>query len=276
MDAETQIAVIFPSRGLFFSRTAEELLNNLEGHSYDLFFAHGLPIPDCFEKPLQQALRGSYTHIWFVEDDMILPPGTLDSMLALDAPVVACDYPVSKTGQGAIFKTAEGKIIFAGTGCLLVQRAVFNALNPPYFRTDIRWNATNYGSFIRLTANQITNPSLEGYGLHDTNFGLKLWQAGIPISEAGKLGQRKLIALGKPGTNDGAHQIEEWTKLKPNYLYRKFKRMPAQPLGKLIPVMTREGELMVHPDHAKKLIRAGIATKPPRQSVAIDYNELEI
>jgi hypothetical protein len=271
-----KIAVIFPSRGLCFSQTAEELLDNLEGYDYDLFFAHGLPIPDCFEKPVREALRGSYTHVWLVEDDMILPEGTLDAMLLMDAPVVACDYPVSKSGQGAIMKSAEGKIVFAGTGCLLVKRAVFDALTPPYFRTDIRWNAANYGSFIRLTAARITNPDLEGYGLHDTNFGLKLWQAGIPISEAGVIGQRKLVKLGVAGSNHGAHEIEEWTKVKPNVLYRKFKRMPALPLGKLVPVMTAEGELMVHPDHAKKLIKAGVATKPPKQSIAVDYNELHI
>lgn len=271
-----KIAVIFPSRGLFFSKTAADLLENLQGYDYDIFFAHGLPIPECFEKPLQQALRGSYTHIWFVEDDMILPEGTLDAMLLMDAPVVACDYPVSKSGQGAIFKNREGQIIFSGTGCLLVKRAVFDKIKPPYFRTDIRWMATNYGSFIRLTAQKITNPTLEGYGLHDTNFGIKLYQAGIPISEAGTLGQRKLVKLGTAGSNHGAHEIEEWTKVKPNVLLKKFRRMPPQPLGVLVPVNTVDGELMVHPDKAKKLIKAGVATRPVKQSVAFDFNGFDL
>lgn len=269
-----RIAVILPSRKLIFSQTADELLQNLRGFDYDIFFSHGEPIPDCFEKPLAQALKGNYTHIFFIEEDMVLPESTLDAMLIMDAPVVACDYPVSKAGQGSIFKNEEGQIIFAGTGCLLVKREVFDELEPPYFRTDIRWGAVNYGDFIRLRANYMPTAP-DGYGLHDTNFGIKLWKAGIPISEAGIIGQRKLIALGKPGTNEGAHQIEEWTEVKPNILLNKFKKMPPEPLGRLIPVDTEDGEILVHPEKAKKLVKLGVAIYPKKQSVSIDYNGIE-
>lgn len=271
-----RIAVIFPSRGLTFSQTAAELLRNLEGYEYDIFFAHGEPIPDCFEKPLKKALRGSYTHIWFVEDDMILPDETLSAMLLHDAEVVTMDYPVSKSGQGATFLNKEGEVIFSGTGCLLVKREVFDMIKKPYFRTDIRWSAANYGSFVRLTAMQITNPSLEGYGLHDTNFGIKLYSAGIKTVVAGKIGQRKLKALGKPGTNDGAHQIEEWTKLKPNVLLKKFQSQPVLPLGKLVEVQTISGKINVMPDKAKKLIKAGIATAVKTKSVGFDFSGYEL
>lgn len=273
---EVKIAVVCPSRGLIFSETADELLQNLQGYDYDIFFAHDLPIPLCFEKPLQRALEGSYSHIWFVEDDMLLPDDILDAMLIADVPVATCDYPVSKEGQGAVFKNAEGDVIFTGTGCTLVKTEVFQKLSYPYMRTDIRWNATNYGKFVRLTANQITNPKLEGYGLHDTNFGLKLWQAGIPIEVIGVVGQRKLIALGKAGTNEGAHNIEEWTTVKPDVLLKKFQSAPAMPIGVLTTVQTVSGELTVHPDKAKKLIKSGVATAIPHKSIVIDYNELEI
>lgn len=258
------------------SETADELLQNLQGYDYDIFFAHGLPIPDCFEEPLQRALEGPYTHFWFVEDDMKLPNDILDSLLLADAPVAAADYPVSKEGQGAVFKDASGKVVFTGTGCTLIKREVFEKLSWPYFRTDIRWNAVNYGDSVRLTANVVTNPGLEGYGLHDTHFGIRLWHAGIPIEIVGRVGQRKLIALGKAGSNDGAHKIEEWTKVKPDVLLKKFKKMPVQPRGKLITVQTVNGELMVHPDKAKKLIKAGIATKLPKQSIIFDLNGVKI
>jgi len=269
-----KIAVIFPSRGLVFSQTADELLRNLEGYDYDIFFSHGLPIPDCFEKPLTEALKDNYTHIWFVEDDMILPDEILSDMLLADVPVATLDYPVSKDGQGAVFKSKEGQIIFTGTGCLLVKREVFNKLKPPYFRTDVRWNPTNYDKYLKLTAMKSTRN--DSYGLHDVNFGMKLYQAGIPISEIGKTGQRKLIALGKPGTNEGAHEIEEWTEVKPDYLYKKYRKFPKQENGILVEVMTKEGGLMVHPDKARKLIKAGVAQKIPQKSVVIDFNEIEL
>jgi len=270
------IAVILPSRGLMFSQTAQELLDNLEGYKYDIFFSHGLTIPDCFEKPLKTALNASvgYTHVLFVEDDMILPKDTLSNMVLADVPVATYDYPVSKDGQGAILADKAGRIVFTGTGCLLVKREVFNKLSKPYFRTDIKWGVINHGTFIRLRANLI--PKSESYGLHDVNFGIKLWQAEIPISKIGTIGQRKLIALGKAGTNDGAHKIEEWTKVKRNVLLKRYRSMPVQPIGKLVSVLTAAGEITVHPTHARKLIKAGIATKPKQQSISIDYNDLII
>lgn len=271
-----KIAVILPSRGLIFSETADELLQNLTGFDYDIFFSHDNPIPLCFEKPLRTALRGSYTHIWFVEDDMILPYDVLQTMLDADVPVATYDYPVTKSGQGAVLSDAEGRVVFCGTGCMLVKRGVFDKLRKPYFRTDVRWNAINYGKFVRLTAMQINNPSLPAYGLHDTNFGIKLWQAGIPISVVGKCGQRKLLKLGKAGSNHGAHQIEEWHKLRPNVLYKKFKKLQVQPIGKLVTVQTMSGELNVLPEKAKKLIKAGVATAIPHASIGFDFNGVDL
>lgn len=273
---DIRIAVILPSRGLIFSKTADELLQNLQGYDYDIFFAHGLPIPDCFEKPLQQALHGSYSHIWFVEDDMVLPVDTLQTLVDADVPVATMDYPVSKEGQGAVFKNKENEVVFSGTGCLLVKREVFDKLTKPYFQTDIRWSAANYGDFIRMTANRVTNPALEGYGLHDVNFGIKLWQAGIPIEVIGVIGQRKLINLGKTGSNDGAHMIEEWHKLKPDFLLKKFQAMPILPRGKLVTVQTITGELNVSAEKAKELIKSGIATKTVSKSVVFDFNGVEL
>lgn len=274
LSSDISIAVILPSRGLMMSETADELLQNLEGYDYDIFFAHGLPIPDCFEKPLEEALGGPYSHIWIVEDDMKMDAYVLDSMLTMDAPVVTMDYPVDKKGQGVVFSDKAGRVVFTGTGCLLIKRQVFDKLSKPYFRTDIKWGVINYGTFLRLRANSI--PNLEGYGLQDVTFGIKLWQAEIPISVAGTIGQRKLVALGKVGSNDGAHQIEEWTKVKPNVLFKKFKAMPRQPIGKLISVLTKDGEMNVHPDHAKKLIKIGVAKKLPQHSVSIDYNDITL
>lgn len=268
-----KIAVILPSRGLMFSQTAAELLDNLTGFEYDIYYAHGLPIPECFEKPVKTALKGSYSHIWMVEDDMILPEGTLKKLLDADVPVATMDYPVSKEGQGSVFE-ADGKILFCGTGCTLIKREVFDIVRPPYFRTDVKWGASNHGKFVRLTAKMI--PKLEGYGLHDVNFGMKLYKAGVPISSLGNVGQRKLIAWGKPGSNNGAHQIEEWTKVKPNLLLKKYQAYPVVPLGKLITVVTKDGEITVHPTHAKKLIKAGIATPSPDLTVGVDFNDIDL
>lgn len=210
-----KIAVILPSRGMMFSQTAEELLDNLEGYEYDIFFAHGLPIPDCFNKPLERALRGSYTHFWFVEEDMVLPKDILKRLLEDKADAICCDYPVTKEGKASVYRDPEGSAIYGGTGCLLVTRKFLESYKQPIFRTDIAWDVKIGDRF------EAEPRKIEGnvYGLHDVTFGLLAYQRGTPI-KVSKItcGQRKLKALGQATTNKGEHQIEVWTDLKPEVL----------------------------------------------------------
>lgn len=265
-----KIGVIFPSRGLVFSRTAEELLTNLQGFKHEIFFSHKKPIPECFNDPLEWALQDKeVTHIWIVEDDMVLPPNILQEMVAQDKAVVAVDYPVNKDGRGSVF-TVKKQIIFCGTGCLLVKREVFDELKRPIFRTDIRWRMKNYGDFIKMSSHQVEE---EGYGLHDINFCMALYERGIPIHELPiKLSQRKLISLGKAGSNNGAHNIEIWSKIKKDHLLKTIKSWPAEKYGKLITVDTEYGHMNVTQAHAKKLIKMGMATKLPNKQLVIDWS----
>lgn len=270
-----KIGVILPSRGLIMSETADEILQNLYlamgPIPHKFFFSHRQPIPECFEKPTNRALLDeTVTHLWFVEDDMVLPPRILLEMLNLDKAVVTADYPVSKEGRGAVFKI-DNQAIFCGTGCLLVKREVFDELRKPYFRTDMRWNIKNYGDFLKMTVSRDSN--LEGYGLHDVNFCMNLYHLNIPIHALpGKLGQRKLIALGKAGSNDGAHQIETWTKIKPDHLLKQVKKWPVLPTGNLVSVMTPTGEINTSAAHARRLIKKGLATKMPRRKLVVDWS----
>jgi hypothetical protein len=267
-----KVAVILPSRGLIFSQTADEIIANLRTIPHKFFFSHRRPIPECFEIPTEQALLDdSITHLWFIEDDMILPPDTLRELIATDKAVVVADYPINKNGRGSVFEV-DKQIVFTGTGCMLVKREVFDELRKPYFRTDMRWNIKNYGSFLKLT--RIKSGTLDGYGLHDVNFCMNLYNLNIPIHKIDiVLGQRKLLAWGKAGSNDGAHKIEEWTKVKKDHLLKAVKLWPIEKKGSLISVMTPTGEITVSPAHAKKLVKEGLATKMPRRKLVVDWNE---
>jgi hypothetical protein len=271
-----RVAVILPSRGLMFSQTADEILQNLRSIPHKIFFSHRKPIPDCFEEPMNKALQDpDFTHLWFIEDDMILPPDCLERMLAMDKAVVTTDYPTTDYGGGAVFKV-KGRIIFAGTGCTLVKRVVFDELKPPYFRTDICWNVKNYGEFIKIIAVK-RGKANDGYGLHDVNFFMNLYRLDIPVHDVGfTVGQRKLKALGKAGSNNGAHQIDEWTKIKKDDLLKKVMKWPIEQKGNLVSVLTESGEVLTSRAHAKKLISKGLATKPPRRAVVVDDSELVI
>lgn len=269
-----KIAVILPSRGLMFSRTAEELVRNLRGVNHKIFFAHRKPIPECFEEPVRQALLDkTFTHIWMVEDDMVLPDNTLWDMYQMEQDVVTMDYPVTKDGKGAVLSVG-GEVVYTGTGCLLIRTEVFAKLTQPYFRSDIRWNPLNYGKTIKLVGSMYDE---SGYGLHDVTFGIKLYQAGIPIAVAGRIGQRKLLKLGKSGTNNGAHKTETWYKVKKDYQFKKVMTMPLAvgAKGTLVTVDTPTGGVRVTKKHAANLIKQGLATEIDNRKVIIDDTEVK-
>lgn len=274
--SSVKIGVIFPSRGLAFSKTAEELLNNLQGIDHRIFFSHRKPIPDCFEIPTQEALKDpTITHLWFVEDDMVLRPNTLQKLLDEQANAVTADYPVTKDGRGAVFYDKGRNVVFCGTGCLLVKRSVFTNLKAPYFTDEVRWTMLNYGEAVKMTGLNAKG----GYGTHDITFCVKLWNNGVAIKVIKqKLGQRKLVALGKSGSNNGAHQIELWRKIRKD---ARLYAILAQPLATgakstLVTVDTPTGGISTTRSHAESLVAQGLATYPPKRYTIIDDSEVDI
>lgn len=271
-----KVAVILPSRGLIFSQTAEEVLTNLKGIDHKIFFAHKLPIPECFELPTEQALRNNdITHLWFVEDDMVLKPDTLKRMLEADKNVVTYDYPVTKDGNGAVFYDRGSNAIFGGTGCMLVKRSVFDNLKKPYFTDNIRWKMLNYGESVKLVGEYAES----SYGTHDITFCIKLWNNGVTLNVLrGNLAQRKLISLGKSGSNNGAHRIEVWRKVTKN---KRLKAIQSQPIATgakstLVTIDTPTGGITTSHKHAKTLVEQGLATYPPKRYTIIDDSGVEL
>lgn len=255
------IAVIFPSRGLAFSQTCEELLDNLEGYEYEIFFAHGIPIPDCFNVPLKSALKKRYTHYWFVEDDMILPKNLLKKLLAAKVPAITCDYPVTRDGKPSVLRDPKGKAIYGGTGCLLVTHSFLKSYKQPIFRTDIAWDVKN-GETLEMTPRKIKG---NAYGLHDITFGL-LAPKPIRIAKM-KCGQRKLLALGTPASNDGQHLIESWTTLKPETIE------VVEPSRRN--VILKDGtEAFMDVTRGRELEKKGLAKVPEFKYVSLVENEV--
>jgi hypothetical protein len=205
-----KIGIILPSRGQVYSRTLESILSNVEGYNYDFYFSHGLPIPQCFNDALELALEDDCTHLWFVEEDMHIPSGTLKRMLSMRAQVSTCDYPVTRDGQGSIGRLPNTDALFCGTGCMLVRRQVFDRLNRPYFRSDIEWSV-KIGDYTELTGHRVDK---EVYGFHDITFGLMCYEAGVKIKICPVVcGQYKLVALGEKDNNVGQHSVELWNKV---------------------------------------------------------------
>lgn len=210
-----RIAVILSSRGLSFSETMDELLRELKGLDYEIFFSIGRTLPDCFNVPLEEALKDkTFTHFLVVEDDMILPKGILKQMLETGYPVVALDYPFKKDGEATTLHDPSGMALYTGTGFILIDRIILDKMPLPIFRTDTAWDMMiSKDNKLIIWARDVSN--IKTYGLHDVNFGLTMWANDIPILVMKRTaGQHKLRAKGKSNTNSGADEIFDITVVK--------------------------------------------------------------
>lgn len=207
-----KLAVVLPSRGLIMSETFEELLGELEGFNFEIFWSHAKSLPECFNDPTEQALADPEVFaVLFCEDDMIIPKGILKEMFATKYPVVALDYPFQQNGDSTCLHDPKGMAYWTGTGFLLVARAILENMEKPIWRTDTTFDPLIDKDTIHFWPRKLKKVY---YGLHDLRFGLLLYSAGVPIYPMSRTaGQRKLKALGKKGTNNGAHDIYELTEV---------------------------------------------------------------
>lgn len=195
-----------------FSETLEELLNELADFNYEIFWSHANPLPKCFNDPTERALKDPEVFaILFVEDDMIIPKGILRQMFEKGYPAVALDYPFQQDGDATVLHDPKGMAFWSGTGFLLVARAVLENMPKPIWRTDRTFDPFIDKDTIHFWPRMLDKVH---YGLHDLNFGMVCYSAGMPIMPMETVaGQRKLVKLGGIHTNQGAHEIIQLTEV---------------------------------------------------------------
>lgn len=211
-----KLAVLLPSRGLMFSETFEELLGELEDFEHEIYWAHGRPLPECFNEPVERILSDPDVYaVLIVEDDMIIPKGILKRMFKQNYPVVALDYPFRQNGDSTVLNDKNGYAYFTGTGFVLVSTAVLNNMPKPIFRTDRCWDTMIKGGRLYFWPRELHEVA---YGMHDVNFGITLYSQGVPIKIMGKTaGQRKLREY---DWTDQDHDIELLTKVGRNMVIK--------------------------------------------------------
>lgn len=248
-----KLAVVLPSRGLIYSQTVEELYRELEsirtfrGDRYKVFFSHGRPIPECFNIPTEQALEDDFSHVLFVEEDMVLPRGILQELIDREAPAVACDYPVSGGSGGTVMYDQEGRALFTGCGLLLVEADLLRRLPKPIWRSDIEWKPVVDDGLIYFTVSYKGKRAV--YGQQDVAFGLRLYANGMPIEVLGEtIGQREMVRKGAKGSNDGYHVVEDRMEVAER---RDLQNIPVRRQFKEI--MIDGKRVKVKDDHLKKL-----------------------
>lgn len=169
---------------------------------------HNRPIPDCFNILTKAALSWGAEAVWFVEEDMNLPPGILKELLAVeDADIVAADYPIS-TDHSTYQIDVNGKIMFCACGCTLIRRRVFEAMEEPYWRANIGYLVPEWQEIVYPEKNI-------GYGRQDVDFGIRANKLGFRIKMLEKtVGHYKIKKLSTSKNNHGWHEVEKWTEIK--------------------------------------------------------------
>jgi len=195
------IAVIQCTRGMIFSDAQSALEKNLWGYRYRIFRSSTLPIPECQNILVDQALAWEPSYLLFVEEDVVMPELALAQMMREDQPIVCIDYSVAGYGCVCTEKKTQ-EVLWCGLGCTLIKREVFLALEKPYFRTDIALRLNDWSW-------QSTNPD-KVYGGQDIYFFCMARDKGYTIAVLpGECRHLRLRELGKREINNGLHQIED-------------------------------------------------------------------
>lgn len=209
-------AVVTPSRGLVHSRTVEAVMANIAeavGHEFRGWrLSHDLPIPDCDNDVAERGLATGADALWFVEEDTIPPSGALVASIAMleEFDVAAVDYPVGGDAWACINHDKSGAVRWCGLGSTLIHSRVFAALPRPWFTTDYVYVWRGDWAPQRLEDDPAGR-----YGLQDIHFSQMVRDAGFRIGQVEGMvaGHAKLLELGAPLTNHGAHQIDVATEI---------------------------------------------------------------
>ena len=168
------IAVCIPTRGIVFTEVMQGVFDNLAGRKAVLLTTTDEGLPDCMNDLAERALAAGASHLWIVEEDTVPPAGVLDALLAADAPLVACDYPVGTSHT--CFGFDDDGLLWTGFGCTLIKASVFAQVERPWFECNMNMTIVPRDGLYYFTADEHT---VNRRGGHDLSFCTKMKRAGL-------------------------------------------------------------------------------------------------
>lgn len=213
-----RVAVCTPSRGLIHSRTVQSVLAALSVATESgvtcagWFITHDLPIPDAHESLAEHAVYIGADALWFVEEDVVVPPYALTALIerqqATGAGVVFVDYPVGEHPTRSTLSYAPdgtNTILYGGLGCTLITRDALTRIPRPWFDTSRLW-------VYRQGALTAVDGMPYRYGGQDVSFCVKAAAHGVTLAAVtdggATAGHARLRQMGAAGSNHGTHTID--------------------------------------------------------------------
>ncbi len=140
-----KIAIGVPTNRLIKPKTAHSILNLVAHSKYDyeiIISTRGYNTSENRNHIAAKSINAGCTHLFFVDDDMIIPPDTLDRLLAHDKDIVGGVYKTKYEQQEDVAEYFDDKredfmkVKALGTGCLLIKTDVFKKLPQPWFKYE--------------------------------------------------------------------------------------------------------------------------------------------
>ena len=187
-----KIIVVCPTRGIILTEAQSSLDRELAKNRQIpiIIRSHDIPLPASRNYLVETALKmPDWTHILLVDDDVILPEGALKELIKLNCDVAVMNYPARYLGEDASLGTVvydkDKSVAWAGLGCVLVKRKVFETLAQPWFVfTNYKILRDNEGR-IGFFAGQ-REETLKFSGGEDVHFFLQCRKAKFSIKVAKK------------------------------------------------------------------------------------------
>lgn len=216
------ISICTPSRGLIYSKTTESIIGGMQelnkyGIATSYVGSHDLPIPDCFNYVVEKCLQNTAVDkIIFIEEDMYVFPDAFVKLATSEHPIATLQYN-DKNGSphGIIHYNEIGEILWCGFGATAIKREVFEKLDKPYFRADVRYkvvkrmreDGTRYVSHYE----ELPLRSNHQYGGQDVDFYTRVRKLGYKIERIeGEMAHHfDLVQMGDRYTNNGVHVIKQ-------------------------------------------------------------------
>lgn len=142
MEPSVKIAVALPTNRGLKPKTLQSLLELIAYKDFNFNIIIGTEGFNTAENRTWltvKAIKEGATHIFFVDDDMIYEPDTLQKLLSHDKDIVGARY-ANRRGEGEVIEYMNGQInegvfecVTLGGGCVLIKADVFKKVPQPWF-----------------------------------------------------------------------------------------------------------------------------------------------
>lgn len=230
---EVKIITLMPTRGIMFTVAQEayerEMINN--NQIPFCLRTKDVPIPDCRNQLVGEARQQDWwTHALLLDDDIVMPEGGLKALIEANTDVAFIDYPHHMEGFDkdklvdlsygvAVYDnwrpgqpTDDKDIAWAGLGCVLVKREVFEKMEGPIFQCT-NWTYKRDIDTGELRMGKAGDYEDAGNAGEDTFFYFNLRRLNIkakkiPNMVAGHLRIERLVYRMQKGRYQMQHQIK--------------------------------------------------------------------